>query len=288
MFAFRIISYLPLSILYLFSDFLYLIACYILRYREKVIDANLLHAFPEKSPSERKKIKKQFYRNFTDSLAETVKLLTISQGDLAKRVKIENVHLILEKINKGEIIIGLTAHFFNWEAHLLAIMAHVQKRCEVVYLKVNNPYFERLMQQLRSRFGGMLVERKQFHRNFLRERSNPRLIVLAADQRPQQMEQRYWAAFMNREAAFFEGAEKLAKKFNHSVIFSHVTKPRRGHYIFTYELLEEPPFEGPNHSITNGFIRCTENNIRLEPSLYLWSHDRWKKSPKPKSSELLT
>lgn len=282
MFAFRIISYLPLSILYLFSDFLYLIACYILRYREKIIDENLRHAFPEKSPWERKKIKRKFYRNFTDSLAETVKLFSISQKDLEKMVKIENVDLVLEKINKGEIIIGLTAHFFNWEAHLQAIMAPVQKRCEVVYLKVNNPYFENLMQQLRGRLGGKMVERSQFQRHFLRERNNPRLIVLAADQRPQQMDQRYKATFMNREAAFFEGAEKLAKKFKLSVIYSHVTKRKRGQYTFTYELLGEPPYNGLNHSITNGFIRRTEENIRAEPSLYLWSHNRWKQKPPSK------
>lgn len=279
MFAFRLVSYLPLSILYLFSDFLYLLIRYVIRYRKEVIELNLQCAFPEKSLTERNKIKKQFYRNFTDSLAETVKLLTISQEELSKRVTIENVHLILEKINNGEIIIGLTAHFFNWEAHLLGIMAHVQQKCEVVYLKVNNPFFENLMQQLRSRFGGMLVERTHFQRNYLKERNKARLIVLAADQRPQRTEIRYWTSFMHRQAAFYEGAEKLAKRFNHGVIFSHVTKPKRGHYVFTYEILEEPPFDGPHHSITEAFIQRIENNIRQEPSLYLWSHDRWKKKP---------
>lgn len=283
MFAFRFISYLPLPILYLFSDFLYLMVCYVVRYREKIIDTNLYHAFPEKSTHERLKIKRRFYRNFTDSLAETVKLLTISQANMAKMVRIENLHIVLERINKGELVIGLTAHFFNWEAHLLGIMAHVQKRCEVVYLKVNNPFFENLMRVLRSRFGGKLVERKQFQRNFLRERNSPRLIVLAADQRPQHSEHRYWNTFMNRETAFFEGAEKIAKKFNHTVIYSHVTKPKRGHYVFTYEIIEQPPFEGENHSITDGFIRRTEKNIRQEPSLYLWSHNRWRESPKPAS-----
>lgn len=281
MFAFRFISYLPLPVLYLFSDFLYLMVCYVIRYREKIIDTNLYYAFPEKSTHERSKIKRRFYRNFTDSLAETVKLLTISQESMAKMVKIENLNIVLERINKGELVIGLTAHFFNWEAHLLGVMAHVQKRCEVVYLKVNNPFFENLMYALRSRFGGKLVERKQFQRNFLRERNSPRLIVLAADQRPQHSEHRYWNTFMNRETAFFEGAEKIAKKFNHTVIYSHVTKPKRGHYVFTYEIIEEPPFEGENHSITDGFIRRTEKNIRQEPSLYLWSHNRWRESPKP-------
>src|SRR5690606_15726773 len=159
MFAFRLISRLPISLLYLFSDFLYLVIYYIIRYRKKVIDSNLFHAFPEKTDSERKQIKKQFYRNFIDSLAETVKLLTISEKDLAKRIKIENVHLVLEKINHNELIIGLTAHFFNWEAHLLAIQALVKKRCEVVYQKINNRFFEKLMRELRGRFGGRLIEK---------------------------------------------------------------------------------------------------------------------------------
>src|SRR5690554_3640542 len=106
MFAFRIISYLPLSILYLFSDFLYLMVCYVIRYREKVIDANLYYAFPEKSIYERIKIKKEFYRNFTDSLAETIKLLTLSEKNVAEMVKIENLNIVLERINKGELVIG--------------------------------------------------------------------------------------------------------------------------------------------------------------------------------------
>jgi len=278
MFVFRLISRLPLSLLYVFSDFLYLIMCYVIQYRKKVIESNLFYAFPEKSSSERRKIKRQFYRNFTDSLAETVKLLTISEEDLAKRVKIVNVQLVLDKIDHGELIIGLTSHFFNWEAHLLAIQALVRQRCEVVYQKVNNPFFENLMQELRGRFGGKLIERKKFQRNFLRERNNPRLIVLAADQRPEKTEIRYWKEFMNRETAFYEGAEKLAKKFNHTVVFSHVSKPKRGHYTFTYEKLAAPPFEDSEHSITNSFIQQTEKNIRMEPALYLWSHDRWKQS----------
>src|SRR5690606_15391587 len=258
MFAFRLISRLPISLLYLFSDFIYLLICYIIRYRNNVIDSNLLHAFPEKSDKERKRIKKQFYRNFTDSLAETVKLLTISEKELSKRIRIENVHLVLDKINHNELIIGLTAHFFNWEAHLLGIQALVRERCEVVYQKVNNPFFEQLMRELRSRFGGKLIERKKFQRHFLRERDNSRLIILAADQRPEQTDIRYWASFMNRKTAFYEGAEKLAKKFNNTVIFSHVSKPKRGHYVFSYQVLAAPPFEDKEHSITDRFIQLSE------------------------------
>src|SRR5690606_36116889 len=190
MFAFRLISRLPLSVLYLVSDFLFLIICYVIQYRKRDVDGKPFYAFPEKSKAERDRIKRRFYRNFTDSFAVTVKLLTIineeldkgmkienSNPVLDKKKKIENSHLVLDKIIQGEVVIGLTAHFFNWEASLLGIQSIVGHKSEVVYQKVNNPFVESLMQELRGRFGGKTVERKSFQRHFLRERNNPRLII---------------------------------------------------------------------------------------------------------------
>lgn len=88
MFFFRLLSYLPLSVLYLFSDLIYLIARYLLSYRKNVIDENLKFAFPEKSAEERKQIRNQFYRNFTDAFfAETIKMLTISEKELRQRLR---------------------------------------------------------------------------------------------------------------------------------------------------------------------------------------------------------
>jgi Kdo2-lipid IVA lauroyltransferase/acyltransferase len=277
MFLIKLISFLPLSFLYFFSDMMYFLGYYIMGYRKKVIRENLLHAFPEKSEKERLKIEKTFFRNLTDTFAEIIKMYSISKEELDRRVKIVNHHIPLDLVKNGEVVLGVTGHFFNWEMHLLQMMANISVKVDVVYLKVNSPFFEKLMNAIRSRFGGGLVERAAFQRDYLRKREMPRLIVLAADQRPTKSEIRYWAPFMNRETAFFEGAEKLAKRFNHSVVYSHVSKPKRGHYVFTYQLLCHPPYsDSPEHSITDAFISLTEKNIRENPSLYLWSHNRWK------------
>ena len=278
MFFFRVLSHLPLTILYLFSDILFLIACYVVKYRGKVIDENLFHAFPDKTDQERNTIKKQFYRNFTDSIAETIKFLTISKAELEKRVKVENAHIVSDRVSNGQTVIGVCGHFFNWEAHLLSYSAFQSQKCETVYLKVNNPFFDKLMYTLRTRFNADLVERSQFQRNYIKKRNEPRLIVLAADQRPYLADIRYWTKFMNRETAFFEGAEKLAKRFDNPVVFGSAHKPNRGHYVFTYQLIADAPHEETPHSITDKFIALTEQNIHEEPALYLWSHNRWKES----------
>ncbi|WP_200974340.1 lysophospholipid acyltransferase family protein [Echinicola sp. 20G] len=278
MFAFRLISYLPLWCLYILSDSFFILAYYIIGYRKKVVWKNISCAFPEKSPKERKKIMREFYRNLTDSFAETIKLMTMGKPEIEKRFQLENMDLLRDLLERKQVIVGLTAHFFNWEGHPLAVRALVDERIEIVYQQVTNPFFEKLMKTLRSRFGGYLVEKSKFQRHFIKYRKHPRLIGLAADQRPNREDQRYHAKFMNRETGFFEGAEKLAKRFDLTVIFSEVHKLKRGHYKFTYRFVAEPPHDTREHSITDQFIELTEKNIREQPALYLWSHNRWKNS----------
>lgn len=277
MFLFRLLSHLPLSVLYLFTDILYLFGYHVLKYRQKVILRNLEHAFPEISQEERKQIAKKFFRNLTDSFAETIRLLTMDKNEIEKRFRIEHPEIIKERLDNGEIVLGLTAHFFHWEGQVLAFKAQVDSRLETVYTKVNNAFFENLMRNIRGRFGGYLVEKSEFTRHYLKERNTVRLIGLAADQRPGNRDIRYWTEFMHRETAFYEGPEKMAKRYGHTAVFAKVTKPKRGHYVYSYQLLDAPPYDGrPDHSITDKFIRLTEENIRTEPTLYLWSHNRWK------------
>ena len=66
-------SFLPLGILYLFTDFFYLLIITVIPYRRTVIEGNIAKSFPSLSDQERKKIKRKFYRHFTDLLAEGVK-----------------------------------------------------------------------------------------------------------------------------------------------------------------------------------------------------------------------
>jgi KDO2-lipid IV(A) lauroyltransferase len=277
MILFRLFSRLPLEVLFVFSDLFFLLVYYIIGYRKKVVLGNIKHAFPEKNKTEIQLIARGFYRNFTDSIAETIKLLTMNEKELLRRFAVKNSNLIFDRVDEGEIVIGMCGHFFNWEGHLLAVSSQVHEKCETVYTKLSQAFFEKLMKSIRCRFGAILTERKSFQRNFLRNRNSPRLIVLAADQRPNLSDMRYWTIFMNRDAAFFEGGEKLAKKFKHRVIYAHTSKPKRGHYLFEYMEIGRPPYsEDVPHSITEKFIALLEQNLKECPSLYLWSHNRWR------------
>lgn len=276
-FVIRLISYLPFPVLYLISDLLYLVARYIIRYRKKVIEENLLHAFPEKTEKERLRIRNRFYRNFTDSFAETIKLLTISEKEFERRFQLVNTHFLDEAVSSGTSALMVSGHLFNWEMGVIGINHAIQAPVETVYLKVNNRFFDNLINKIRTHFGGIVTEKKAFRRTMLTLAKEPRVVLLGSDQRPPTSEKRYKRDFLNRPAVFFEGAEFLSKKMNLHVIYGKMTKIKRGHYRFEMIKMAAPPFAGHyEHSITDQFCEMLEDNIKLQPDLYLWSHKRWK------------
>ncbi len=277
MFFFRLFSQLPLGVLYLFTDVLYFLARYIIRYRKKVIDNNLLYAFPEKSSKERKAIRNRFYRNFTDSIAETIKSLSISKKELARRFTITNQDFLDQGVKNGSSVLLLAGHFFNWELGLQQAAVLSQVPAEGVYLKINNPFFNQLMYQARTRFGNTVTEKNEFRETVKTLSSDHRVVQLAADQRPNRRTTRYQRNFLNRPAYFFEGAEHIAKSMNLPVYFGEISKLGRGRYQATYELLANGPYDGHlAHSITDAFCDRLEANIHFQPDLYLWSHKRWR------------
>ncbi|HSF54439.1 MAG TPA: lysophospholipid acyltransferase family protein, partial [Algoriphagus sp.] len=253
MFFFRLLSYLPLSVLYLFSDLIYLIARYVISYRKKVIDENLKFAFPEKTAEERKKIRNKFYRNFTDAFfAETIKMLTISEKELRQRFYVVNQEIIDNEVQKGKSALMMAGHVFNWEMAILGVALNTKVTAETVYLKLNNAFFNRLMLNIRTHFGGVMTEKREFRKSMITMRSQPRIVHLAADQRPPGSENRYQREFLNRPAYFFEGGEFMAKKMQLPVFFGTMTKVKRGHYRFEFAKVAEPPYDKHEaHSITD-------------------------------------
>ena len=76
------ISLLPYTILYIISDFLFLVIYGIIGYRKVVVFTNLKNSFPDKKDKELKVIMRNFYRHFCDIIVESIKGFTISEKQL--------------------------------------------------------------------------------------------------------------------------------------------------------------------------------------------------------------
>lgn len=277
----KLFSYLPYPLLYALSDVLAWLLHTVIRYRRQVIYDNLRHSFPEQTEAWYRKTIKAFYRSFTDTWLEALKVLSMSEEDMKARVDIQNPELTEGYAQKGLSTIGLTGHNANWEYLLLRGSLSV-KQVVAVYLRVNNPFFDKLMYRIRNRYGIQLVEKAELLRVMVKTRGQIRNLAMVADQSPigGKGSNRHWQVFMNRPAPFFNAAEKMVRKEALPVYYVGIKRNRRGHYTIWYEELGFPPYDQlPDGELTSRYIQALERNIRLQPELYLWSHKRWKHRP---------
>src|SRR5262245_41301744 len=126
MFLLSLLSRLPLTLLYIFSDIMFAASYYVLGYRKKVVMTNLKNSFPEKSARELRAIAREFYRNLCDYAVESLKLLTMSSEDVIRRMKFKNLELIQEAAKQGNPMFFITSHQFNWEWLISATSLHVK------------------------------------------------------------------------------------------------------------------------------------------------------------------
>jgi KDO2-lipid IV(A) lauroyltransferase len=109
-----IITLLPISVLYILSDILYVLIYHVVRYRRKVVYLNLTRAFPEKKPDEIKRIAIGFYRYLCDYFIESIYLLNMSSSECNRRYRYINLDLLDDLASKKRNIILAVCHYGNW------------------------------------------------------------------------------------------------------------------------------------------------------------------------------
>lgn len=278
-----LISRLPYRLFYAFSDGVFLLVYYIIRYRRKTVYQNLTLAFPLKTDAEITHIHKSFYRHMCDVFLEMVKTMGLSRETVRERFKVTNIE-VLQEIEKSKSVLLVCSHYANWE-WIVSINNYLDSTGYAVYQKVSNPYFERLITRMRKRWNSIPISQKETVKTvILNEQNNIRAVYgLVSDQSPQVHPNQYWSPFMGVTVPIFNGYEALARKLDLAVVFLKVTQPRRGYYEASFVPITLSGKKTAPHAITEQFLRLVEMQIRERPELYLWTHRRWKhrkKAPK--------
>ena len=275
-------SLLPLRVLYVVSDMLYLPLFYCIRYRRRIVYRNLKSSFPEKSESEILRIEKRFYHFFCDYVVETIKLFSISKKEMMRRMTfsgLEQVRAELEQENKKCCFFYL-GHYCNWEyvASLQYWFPEIQ--CGQIYHPLYNKAFDRLFLKLRGQFGGENIPMKETLRHILRLSQGKKKVMIGfiADQAPKMEAIDHWSVFLNHETAFFMGTERIGRKLDAAIYYVDVKRTKRGYYHADLKLMTLHPNELPLYKLTDMYAGYLEKQIREEPAYWLWSHNRWKRT----------
>lgn len=274
------LSFLPLSILYLLSDFLYLLLYKIFRYRQKVVRANLVNSFPGKSLQEIKKIEREFYSHFCDLIIESIRLFSISEKELKQRSKIVNPEMILDLYEQGRGVIMVAGHYNNWEMAATIMGAQVKHQVIGIYTPMSNKFFDKKFKKSREKFGIEMVSKKIVKDEFEKHKGSPTITLFATDQSPTYSKNVHWTNFLHQPTAVFLGAERFAREYELPVVFGYIKKIRRGYYELNFVLMEAQSSETDDGEITEKHTRWLEKQIEEIPQFWLWTHKRWKRKMK--------
>ncbi len=272
-----LISLLPFPIFYMVSDSIYFLLYRVIGYRKKVVYENLKNSFPEKSHEALKKIEKEFYHYLCDLFLETLKTLTISKEEAIKRCALNNntQRIFKELYDQKKSCILVMGHYGNWEWAGNSFSLINPQQLYVIYHPLTNKHFDKLMYDMRTRFGSKLYAMKDTMREMIRNRNEINATAFIADQTPSP-ENAYWTRFLNQDTPVFWGTEKIAQKLNYPVVYVTVNKLKRGYYEVNTEYLVQEPKHTAEGEISELHTRKLEKDIIAQPEIWLWSHRRWK------------
>ena len=277
MFFIKLLSRLPFSALYAFSDFLFFVSYHIVRYRRNLVRKNLLSSFPEKTAEDIKKIEKEFYRNLCDYSVETLKLLTISKEELTKRMSFNHNGFLEQFVDRNQSIIFLASHQFNWEWSLVSASINFPMHIDFVYQPVNNAFFDKITLMSRSRFGAYAIARDEVARELVKRKNILRGIAIVADQYPgYKNDKKFPIMFLNQDTVFFMGANNIAVLSQYPAVYYSLRKVKRGYYEALPHIVASPPYTKTDTSVVENYVRLVEKVIQQDPAGWLWSHNRWK------------
>ncbi len=273
----RLFSRLPLWMLYRISDLLFLLVYFVVRYRRKVVRENLSRSFPDRSKQERRLIELRFYRFFCDYAVETIKLLTISEAEMRRRMKVFGCEEMDAELDRQPFCFLMLGHYGNWE-WLSTIALWSKHNCGQLYTPLHNATFDRVFYDMRSRFGTENISKYNALRRILSLRSEgiPSHIGFITDQSPRPNSIHDWMTFLHQDTPIFTGAERIGKKVGAAAYFIRVTRPRRGYYECHLERLTSDMREFADYELTELCMRRLEAEINEVPHLWLWTHRRWK------------
>lgn len=266
---------------YLLGDFVTAILYGVVRYRRRIVDSNLRSSFPEKGDKEIREITRRFYRFLGEYFVETVAMASMSEKEMRRRMKFENVEAVDKYLQQGKHVSLMLGHFCNWE-WCSSIPLHLSSKCRPlqIYHPLANKDADRAFLMLRGKFGAQSVAMADTLRAIVgaRKEGLPTVTGYIADQAPLYESTHLFVDFLHHDTPVLTGAEKLSRKLGAAVFYCDVRREKRGNYVCRFVEITPDASALPEFETTRKYWQLLENSISRQPHLWLWSHNRWKRS----------
>lgn len=243
---------------------------------------NLQIAFPEKSPAERRKILRGVFTSLGRQLAEVCMFPRYTRESVSDVVVYEGLENYQQAHARGKGVLYLTAHLGGWE---LSAFAHslYGHPLHVVMRGMDNPYLDRLIQDLRTMHGNTAIDKDNFVRGLLAAMKAGETVGILMDTNmtpPQGVFVNYFGV----PACTATGLARIALRTDAAVVPGFTFwDPATGKYKLRFdpalELIRSGNEEADIQANTELFTKVIEKYVRQYPDQWLWVHRRWKTRP---------
>jgi KDO2-lipid IV(A) lauroyltransferase len=252
------------------------------RVHRRVADTNLATAFPKRAEAERRAITRAMFVHFGRLLLELLKFSTLDARGMRARIEFEGRDRAESAYAQGKGVLFFTGHFGYWEIHAIGHGLELQP-IGVLARALDNPYLNRLLEQVRGRSGNFVIYRHGAVRKVLRTLAGGQGVAMLIDQHMHSPDAIY-VDFFERPAATTSMLAALALRTGAPVVPVFALPLPGGRYRLIYEHPVPPPDQDSPDAIREFTQRCTdvlEMYVRRHPDQWLWMHRRWRDAPLP-------
>jgi KDO2-lipid IV(A) lauroyltransferase len=229
-------------------------------------------------------IARETFKNLGRSFAEVIKIYYGLGKSIIDNVEVRGVENYLKAKSKNKGVIFITGHCGNWELMALAFSMKVDN-VSVVARAQNNPYLNRLIENVRARYGNKVIYKKGALKGIMRELKKNRGVGILMDQAVLK-DEGYKIDFLGRPAWTTKMPALIARKTGAAVIPIFINRQGDKHIINIYpEVVLSKAGQQSSGAVeqqviedTKRFSEFIENYIKEHPTEWLWIHKRWKRT----------
>jgi KDO2-lipid IV(A) lauroyltransferase len=248
--------------------------------RRRLALFNVRRAFGDGlSDGEARRIVLGMFRSLGMMLVEFARLRSVDKAYIDKYVSFEGLEYFEQAFEKGKGVVGLTAHYDNWEL-LNAALSLKGFPMGVVARPLDNPYFNKYTEDVRSSFGGTVIDKTNALRAMIRTLKSNGMVGILLDQRSSTKEG-VMADFFGTPAMTSKGLGAIAVKTSCVVVPVFIRRIKGPYHrvecIKPIELATGGDKDEDIKENTQRFTRAIEDFVRRYPDQWFWLHSRWER-----------
>jgi KDO2-lipid IV(A) lauroyltransferase len=251
----------------------------VVKLRGRVVEDNLVHAFPEMSAAERRRLIRGMWEHLLVMVVEIAHApRKIHETNWRDFIRLRGEAPLLRLLLEDRPTLVTTAHFGNFEAagYILGLLGF---KSHTVARRLDNLYLDEFVNRFRSATGQYIIPKNGGYDQILWVLAHGGIMTFLADQAAGP--KGCWVQFFGRQASAHKAIALLALEHQAPVVVSYARRLGRPMQfeLATYAVAD-PKHGGEEfasvRALTQWYTARLEDIIRTQPDQYWWLHRRWK------------